>query len=568
MRRNRDLLVATFAQMLALLAMFLGAPAPGMAQHTVVENNGVGGRIETDYNAAGKATEMRTIGPDGKLLQKIDYEYLPGYYVAQQTDTGYWPNEKPHKVSRNSYDESSNFTGEFVQIFDESGKQVGGHRLTHDPWTGVYRCAEWNLTAQDYRAVKCPSGEEGGGGAEEPKKFTYEEVMKNLEAARREARREREAEGKNGNVNSEAPAQGDAAGARRDVALVLPAKIRRGERISGSVVEDAARYEEMPEVAVARVAIPFESSGDAARLSGWLAEVAGEKPQRADGPITFVAPRNGDTITVSFRDAGNPTHVLSQAVALPKGSAKKLRSANSFQAAALCMKGELCVVQGAFGGNSSQTFAAFENRPATIMAETSDAVYLSVPELTAAGLRPVFIEEGGKVVAFPVAVGEFFIRNYGRELEAGQSAIVFPTLDGPGDIASSAWSGRSFPDTSLDRARRLIPGFKLAGEKRGGGERREGTEARREGDQKGESYEEGEILLIVKNNVPEQTSLRRAANGMLVFHLGDEAFERGAFRYDLLVDGKKTGKIDVKGYVIPFLEPVGGQEFGVKVERP
>ncbi len=32
------------------------------AQRTVVEKNGVGGRIETDYNAAGKVTEMRTVG--------------------------------------------------------------------------------------------------------------------------------------------------------------------------------------------------------------------------------------------------------------------------------------------------------------------------------------------------------------------------------------------------------------------------------------------------------------------------------------------------------------------------
>lgn len=82
---------------LAALAMLALSAS---AQHTTVEKNGVNGRIETDYNAAGKAIEMRTIGPDGKVQQKVDYEYPPGSYVAQQTDTSYWPNGQIRKVVR------------------------------------------------------------------------------------------------------------------------------------------------------------------------------------------------------------------------------------------------------------------------------------------------------------------------------------------------------------------------------------------------------------------------------------------------------------------------------------
>ncbi len=40
------------------------------------------------------------------------------------------------KVVRKTYDENGNFVGEFIQIFDESGKQIAGHKLTHDPWAG------------------------------------------------------------------------------------------------------------------------------------------------------------------------------------------------------------------------------------------------------------------------------------------------------------------------------------------------------------------------------------------------------------------------------------------------
>ena len=49
------------------------------------------------------------------------------------------------------------------------------------------------------------------------------------------------------------------------------------------------------------------------------------------------------------------------------------------------MKGALCAVSGPFSGDSSKTFAAFEDRPATIVAETSDTAYLGIPELTGPG---------------------------------------------------------------------------------------------------------------------------------------------------------------------------------------
>ena len=52
---------------------------------------------------------------------------------------------------------------------------------------------------------------------------------------------------------------------------------------------------------------------------------------------------------------------------------------------------------------------------------------------------------------------------------------------------------------------------------------------------------------------------------MLVFHLSDESFRRGEFKYDLLIEAKKAGKVQVKGYVIPFLAPIAGQEFNAKV---
>jgi hypothetical protein len=562
MPKNHHASVAALSYVLALSALLACGAATGMAQHTVVEKNGVAGKIEIDYNAADKPTEMRTIGADGKLQQKVDYEYVPGYYSAQQTDTTYWPNGQVRRVAHNTYDESSNFTGEFLQIFDESGKQTAGHKLTHDPWTGVYRCSEWNVAAQNYRAVACPAGEEDSGRPEEPKKFTYDEVMKNLEAARTTTRRDQ----KIGRMHPETPVHPPITTAQQEVGLVLPSHRRPGERVSGTVVENPDQYREMPEVTVTRVAVPFESAGEASRLSGWLFETAGEEPQPADGPITLVVPRRGSGLNITFRQAGNPAHSVSQTLNFPHLSGKKSLRPNSFQAPALCMKGELCVVSGSFSGDSGKTFAAFQDRPAKIVAETSDAAYLAIPELTEPGSRPLFIAEGMKVVALPVVVGNFFIKNNGRELQAGQTLITFPTLDGPGDISDPAWQIGNFPATNLQRAQQLIPGFQLSQADR---ETREKLEAPEKGESKEkreieEKKQEGEVLLVVRNITPEQISLRSSKNEVLVFHLRDETFRRGEFKYDLVVEARKAGKVEVKGYVIPFLAPIAGQEFSIK----
>jgi YD repeat-containing protein len=143
------------------------------AQKTVVQDAGGGRKLELDYNAAGQVTQQRTLAADGKLQQKVDYQHRPGYYVADQTTTFYRPDGKVHRITQATYDASANFTGEFVQDFDEAGKQIGGHRLTHEPMTNVYTCADWNPPTQTYKSIECPAGEEGGQ-PEEVKKFTYD----------------------------------------------------------------------------------------------------------------------------------------------------------------------------------------------------------------------------------------------------------------------------------------------------------------------------------------------------------------------------------------------------------
>src|ERR1035438_4715819 len=86
--------------------------ASSLAQKTVKQDAGGGRKLEFDYNTAGQVTEQRTMGADGKLEQKVDYESRPGYFVADQTTTFYWPDGKVHRITKNTYDASANFTGE------------------------------------------------------------------------------------------------------------------------------------------------------------------------------------------------------------------------------------------------------------------------------------------------------------------------------------------------------------------------------------------------------------------------------------------------------------------------
>jgi hypothetical protein len=512
-----------------------------MAQHTVVENNGVGGKIETDYNADGKAVEMRTLGPNGKVQQKVDYEYIPGHYTAQQTDTTYWPNGQVRRVAHTTYDESANFTGESIQVFNESGQQTAGNQLMHDPWTGTYRCSEWSAASNQFKTVECPEGEEESGEPK-PQTFTYAEVMHNLETARNTARREQKL-AHTMPAASASPVRPPITTAIREVGLVLPAEVHPGERVSGSVMEDPDPYGEIPGITVTRIAIPFESNGEASHLAGWWFESGGEKRQRADGPITVMVPTRGVSLTIVFRQAGSPEHSVPKTLTLALQPNQKPASLKVFHAPAFCLKGGLCTVSGPFSGDSSRTFAAFEDRPASIVAETSDHAFIRIPEQTEPAARPLFIAEGTRIVAFPVVVGEFTLKNNHRELQAGQSLIMFPTLDGPSDIPDPEWGAGRVDASAVAQARRLIPEFSSD-----------------EGSNKDER-DKGEIILVIKNDTPEQISLRSSTHEMLIFHLNDEAFRRGAFKYDLLVQAKQPGKVAVKGYVIPLLAPVAGQEF-------
>jgi hypothetical protein len=543
----------------AFFSVLIFSVALSFAQKTEVQNIGGGRKLELEYNADGLVIEQRNIAPDGKLEQKVVYKRRPGYFVADQTNTSYFPDGKVSKIVENTYDPCANFLGEFAQAFDESGKQISGHKLTHDPMTNTYVCKDWNVASQSYKLIECPSGEESGGGAEKATKFTYDEVIQHLTAARKSA----------GQPQMAPPGKSAAAMASPEIGLIVPAEIVPGERVSGSIVTNPADYEGMRAVNVTRVPLALESTGEAATLAGWTVEVPGEKSQPANAPIVFTVPRDGSALNFTFQQAGNSSHSVSKPVNFAASSAKAKKSPKGYEADALCLKGKLCTVRGSFSGDSSKTFAAFEDRPGTVVAETQDAVYLRPSDQSEPGPRPLFIEDGSTLMAFPVAVGEYSLLHGDADLKQGAKLVTFPLLDGPSDIAESAWQVRTYPSSSIEEARKLIPGFKVPKQDREAREKREAHEKGESGQSKEKREEDekknGLIVLVVKNLTPEQVSLVGfKEHQMAVYYLTDESFSRGEFKYDLLVEALKPGHFNIQGYVIPFLAPVRGQEFPAK----
>ena len=534
--------------------------APAMAQKTVVQQAGGGRKVELQYNAANQVIQIRTIGPDGQLLQKQDMDYPAGSYVPQTTSTSYWPNGKVHRVTRDTYDNNANFTGEFIQVFDESGKQTAGHELRHDPQSNTYHCKDWNTAAQKYMDIDCPAGEESSGPPETVKKFTQDEVMQQLAQAKQAAPEPPM-------VSAPAAPATQAGTNMKEVGLILPAVVRPGDRVSGSVVENPGDYEGQAGIRVTRVALPFAPSGTGATLAGWTLEMSGEPAQAADGPIALTIPPGQLELAILFRQKGNEGSPVSKAISLPRATSSKAKLPGSYLAPAICLKGQVCEIRGPFGGDSSKTFVAFEQRPAKVLAETSDTAYVAIPARTEAGPRPMIVAEGSKVVAFPMVVAQFSLTPDRRDLQKGEKMLVYPTIEGPEELPDPLWLPGNFPASNLEEARKLIPEFQVPRVSREAREKREEEEKReakaKQGGGGAEPDEDmgGEILVVVKNLTPEQAVFHESRNGMFVFHLKASSFKMGEFKYKFVVEALKSGNFGVQGYAIPFLAPVMGQEF-------
>ena len=66
----------------------------------------------------------------------------------------------------------------------------------------------------------------------------------------------------------------------------------------------------------------------------------------------------------------------------------------------------MCPIAGGFDGNATSAFAAFDERPATIVAENSDMVFVRVPDDLIFGEKHLLFNEGNELLAFTVTTAQ------------------------------------------------------------------------------------------------------------------------------------------------------------------
>jgi hypothetical protein len=515
------------------LAVLLAAVCVGQ-QHTEVRDAGGGRKIELIYDAAGQVAETHTLDAAGTLQTKVEHEYRPGFYVPQETTTVYWPDGKSvRSVTRVEYDENANFTGETIRLFDESGAQTGGTRLAHDPFTGVYRCFKWSPSSHSDQSTECPATEESGKAPEQAHKLSREEAIVRLRQARQALREQK----------TNVPAQtSTATEAAREIGIILPAQLRPGERVSGSIVAGTKSYTYAPGLTLIRMELPVPSSVEGATLHSWTLEVGTGLRQPADRPISFSVPHTKQ-VTLTLRDTKNPGRTVSHSltvsnIAAPKNPPK----ATAFEAPALCLKGGVCPVRGAFSGDSTKTFAAFGTQPAAIIAESEEIAYVSMPSDVPPGPTDFILNEGAQLVAFPLDVADLAFTPPRRDVRQGETLLVHAVLSGPEKLPEDMWKKGTF--ASAVEGCCGTSGFEP------------------------QEREAGTILLVIRNAAPETVSFRKSKNETFSFELTPDSFENGEFKYHFAVEAAKTGAFAIEGRFFPFLAPVRGEAFRIADTEP
>ena len=529
------------------------------AQKTVVHDAGPGLKQEFDYDAAGRVVQSRTVTTAGKLQVKVEYVYGPRAQATSQISTHYWPDGKSvQKISQERFDDNVNFTSEIIEDFDQTGKHVSGHKLFHDPMTGIYRCLDWKVAQQKYVAIDCPASEESREGPSEVRKVTREEVMQNLAAARQAAQTER----KSRHMKAKPPVDAALTTVKKDVGIVLPAQMRAGQRVSGSVVEDPDRFAGDPDLSVTRVTLPFQSEGDASKLSGWTLELSGGSAQPADEGVSFVVPADGPT-QFTLRQAGDSSIAVSGAVPGAKTPAQKPPAPNRYEAPALCFRQGLCVVTGRFSGDSRSTFAAFDQVPGRIVAETESTAFVEVPSDAILGPTALIVAEPRAVAVMMMVVGEFTVSPNHIEITPGQDRLSYLRVNGVSELADEQWRYGVYPASNLEKARALLPGFNPAKTVEQVREQQEREDKRDGYVNKDEKQEEsaGMVLVVLRNATPELVTLRGSEQNQYVFHFTPDSFSRGDYRFCFAVDASKPGVFAVHATAIPFLAPVEARVF-------
>jgi hypothetical protein len=350
---------------------------------------------------------------------------------------------------------------------------------------------------------------------------------------------------------------------KKEVGIVIPAQLRAGAQVSGSIVENPGRFAKHPELLVTRVTLPFPSAGDGSTLAGWTFARKGATPQSAAEPFSFVVPSGASALEFTLSRTGDPSTSFSGKVEIPLTKTAHSVAPKTYESAALCFKNDVCAVTGPFTGDSRKTFAAFDDVPVAIVAQTDGVSYLDVPINVVGGSVTLIIAEGQKVAAMVMVVASLTLEPQSQNVEPGGNFAGVVHVDNVGELADAQWRYGVYPPGSLTHARALIPGFNPAKVVEQDREQREKQEKKDGGTKKKDPNEEsaGMVLVVVRNATPDLATLRGSKQQSFAFHLVPDSFGMGEFKFSFAIDPLKAGTVELQATAIPFLAPVKAEVF-------
>ena len=553
-----------------IVAVMLSTCLAAQNQTVEVRDAGGGSKQEFVRNAAGQVVETRTIDANGKVRSRNTVDYQTGYYAPNTTTTSYYADgTSVENLVKVTYDPSANFLSELVEQFDQSGKHVSGHKILHDPVTGEFRCWKWNGGTQKLERIVCPAGEESGEKPPPLKPITQAEAVKLFEAAHTAATAQQKSE----RMTPKNLVQPPVTPQDTTFAIVLPASLASGKPVSGSIVEDTHYIRLRPELIVTDVTLPLVPGGNAEKLSGWRVSVAGSQPQRADLPFSFVVPANASSIDVKVYPEGQPAQAVTKSISIPKSPPPSSKPKSGYVAQAVCVAGDVCPIGGTFDGNATNAFAAFGDKPARIVAETTDMSFIGVPD-DELYVKSLLFNEGNELLAFRIVVTQIQVVANGvtldefhSDIKQGTNRLVFAGVIGVQNLPDDDWTPGMFPKTNLEWARRFVPNFEVPRETHAQREEREMMEKmeRQQRNEKAPAKEKeeklGYIVYFLKNTTPDVGTWRGSQGQAFALPLNPESFSQGDYRYKFVIDATKTGTYAMDVALIPFVAPAQGQKF-------
>lgn len=320
------------------------------------------------------------------------------------------------------------------------------------------------------------------------------------------------------------------AATRRAILLgvVVPRHASPGERISGRLVSNPDDYKPIPGLIVVPVEmnIPVDPSGKPRLDEAYVDNGQGRRP--ANSAFTATIPTDGSPLGLSCGTGAQSKHIR-----LPiEGTSRPPVESGHYTTQPLVPDSGVSVVHGRFDGDSGNTEVSVNGVAATIVAESADEAYYSMPSQTADGRNRVLLKQDGKTFSWDVFQADVKINADRNTLREGESANVKVTVDALEQMPKSDWR-RGNPSDLYDTA-----------------------SAVRTAESQGSAA--GVIMLIVKNDSQDTVSMSPADNFSIPMTYAE--LSRGPKETDGTVTAREAGGFQIEASIVPLLADVPGTE--------